>query len=139
MTPNQTSKEEAAERLAEAVQHFFDMRNKKGTATVKQNAWNIMSFRLADYNNASQVKERWVDVSTKLPYDNTDFEVWVKGEIIPMVAHYNSREYYQKNYDDPDYMEEGWYFSLAYEGSFYEGTINVTHYRPLPTPPNTKQ
>lgn len=43
-----------AEKLAEGMQHLFDMRRKKGSASAKMNAWNICATRLWDFNKAIQ-------------------------------------------------------------------------------------
>lgn len=81
----------------------------------------------------------WVRVEDGLPEGQDDYEVWVKGCTIPLVAHFNSKEYFKENYDQEDYMEEGWYFSFDYRRSMGgEGPVEVTHWRPLPAPPQTK-
>ena len=81
----------------------------------------------------------WNRVEDGLPEGQDDYEVWVKGCTIPLVAHFNSKEYFKENYDQEDYMEEGWYFSFDYRRSMGgEGPVEVTHWRPLPAPPETK-
>ncbi|HRP30492.1 MAG TPA: DUF551 domain-containing protein [Agriterribacter sp.] len=78
----------------------------------------------------------WISVNERLPADNEDYEVWVKGNIIPIIAHYLSKKYFSDNYDDENYMEEGWYYSHAYNFHRPEFTLDVTHWRPLPQPPS---
>jgi hypothetical protein len=52
-------------------------------------------------------KEGWVRVGDRLPEDDKDYQVWEKGAIIATAAHYNTKEYFLKEYDDENYMEEG--------------------------------
>lgn len=78
----------------------------------------------------------WISVET-LPDDNKDYQVWEKGSLVPSVAHYLSKKYFIENYEDENYMEEGWYYSHGYVFDNYlpEIPLNVTHYRTLPQPP----
>jgi hypothetical protein len=74
------------------------------------------------------------------PRDGTEVLVWCRDEaLIPLVMAYSSREYFEKEYGDPDYMEAGWYTSYSYPEGFAEVTHNPTHWQPLPTPPGAPQ
>lgn len=81
---------------------------------------------------------KWISVEEKLPPDNEDYQVWEKGAIIATAAHYYTKAYFLENYDDEDYMEEGWYYSFKYPFDDYidhSSPLEVTHWMPLPEPP----
>lgn len=70
------------------------------------------------------------------PRDGTDVFVYVRGDsLYPTAAHYSSREYFEKEYGDPEYMEEGWYWSFGYPSDFHEEVIEPTYFRPIDAPP----
>ena len=69
------------------------------------------------------------------PKDGTDIHVWVRGSLVPVPAHFTSREYFAREYDNPEYMEEGWYPSYGFLFDLPEITIDPTHWIPIPEPP----
>jgi hypothetical protein len=77
----------------------------------------------------------WRPIS-EAPRDGTDVLVYVRGETLyPTAAHYDTPEYFEKEYGDREYMEEGWRWSFGYPTDFHEETIEPTHFMPLPPPP----
>ena len=76
----------------------------------------------------------WQPIETA-PKDQTEVLVWVRGEIIPLVMAFFSREYYAREYGDAEYMEDGWRLSYGYPGHLPESTWEPTHWMPLPEPP----
>lgn len=72
------------------------------------------------------------------PKDGSTILVYVPGvALVPVAAYYISREAMQREYDDPDYMEEGWYFSHANIADEYipEITIEPDYWMEVPPPP----
>lgn len=80
----------------------------------------------------------WQPIETA-PKDGTEILVYVRGDsLFPTAAAYKSARYFDKEYGDPDYMEEGWYWAFGYPSDFHEGTIEPTHWMPMPEPPIAK-
>lgn len=80
----------------------------------------------------------WQPIETA-PKDGRKVLVYVKGDsLYPTAASFKSREYWQSNYDDPEYMEEGWYWAFGYPSDFHEEVIEPTHWMPLPQPPEAE-
>ncbi len=77
----------------------------------------------------------WQPIETA-PKDGTKVLVYVRGDsLYPTAASYKSAAYFEKEYGDPDYMEEGWYWAFGYPSDFHEEVIEPTHWMPLPPPP----
>lgn len=77
----------------------------------------------------------WMPIETA-PKDGRDVFVYVKGDsLYPTAAHYRSREYWEKSYGDPEYMEEGWYWAFGYPSDFHESVINPSHWMSIPKDP----
>lgn len=115
--------------LRASIKHYLETGNISGSLHEK------ISLAMDEY--AAQFN-KWFSVEKgELPENNEDKEVWGKGSTIPIVAHYNSKKYYQDTYGDPNYMEEGWYHSFGYHNeSFGKYPLLITHWRNLPTPPS---
>lgn len=78
----------------------------------------------------------WRDIETA-PRDGTKVLVYVPGaSLYPTAAQYDTRAYFEREYGNPDYMEEGWRWSFGYPADFHEETIQPTHWMPLPEPPS---
>lgn len=90
--------------------------------------------------NSTEEKE-WISVNDRLPEDNKDYQVWESGSLVPSVAHYLDKNYFIKNYEDENYMETGWYYShgYVYDECLPETPLDVTHWMPLPKPPQNIQ
>jgi hypothetical protein len=70
------------------------------------------------------------------PKDGTTVFVYVRGDsLYPTAARYDSREYFEREYGDPEYMEEGWRWAFGYPSDFHEELIEPYAWRPLPSPP----
>jgi hypothetical protein len=70
------------------------------------------------------------------PKDGTAVFVYVKGDsLYPTAAQFKSRAYWEKEYGDPEYMAEGWYWSFGYPDDFHEEVIEPSHWMPLPASP----
>lgn len=81
----------------------------------------------------------WRPIETA-PKDGTTVLVYVPGETLyPTAASYDSREYFAKEYGDPEYMPEGWRWENGYPGDFHEEVIDPTHWLPLPSPPESER
>ena len=95
-----------------------------------------------DQLRAELEKVRWQPVETA-PKDGIEVFVYVAGDsVFPTAASYKSSAYFEKEYGDPEYMAEGWYWSFGYPSDFHEDVISPTHWMPLPaapTPPNADQ
>lgn len=79
----------------------------------------------------------WRDIASA-PRDGTPVFVYVPGaSLYPTAASYKSRVYWQKEYGDPEYMAEGWYWCFGYPKDFHEETIEPIAWMPLPEPPPT--
>ena len=76
----------------------------------------------------------WQPIETA-PRDGSEVLVISTRWLAPVPAHYNSREYYEKEYGDALYMDEGWYPSFSFLFDLPEITIEPTHWMPLPAPP----
>lgn len=76
----------------------------------------------------------WKPIETA-PKDGRDVHLWVRGSLVPVAGYYISRAYLQREYDNPDHMEEGWYPSFGYPFDCPEVTMTPTHWMPLPPPP----
>lgn len=77
----------------------------------------------------------WQPIETA-PMDGTSVFVYVRGDsLYPTAAAYKSRQYFEKEYGDAEYMEEGWYWDFGYPTDFHEEVINPSHWMPLPAPP----
>ena len=73
------------------------------------------------------------------PKDGTHVFLYVPGDsLYPTVGHYDTREYFLKEYGDAGYMEEGWRWSYGYPADFHEDVLEPTHWMPLPKPEATK-
>lgn len=78
---------------------------------------------------------KWELIETA-PKDGTEIFVYVRGDsLYPTAASYKSAEYFQKEYGDPNYMAEGWYWSFGYPSDFRGGTIEPSHWMPIPCAP----
>lgn len=71
------------------------------------------------------------------PKDGTTILGYVeKWSPIPFAIEYLDKEYFKENYDDANYMDEGWYYSMANcFGCEVDRMVFPTHWMPLPTPP----
>lgn len=76
----------------------------------------------------------WQPIETA-PRDGTDVHVISKKWLIPVPAHYVSHEYLKEAYGNADYLETGWYPSMAFLFDLPEETIEPTHWMPLPGRP----
>jgi hypothetical protein len=76
----------------------------------------------------------WKPIETA-PRDGTDVHVISTKWLMPVPAHFTSREYLAREYGDPDMMEEGWYPSTGFLFDLPEVTIEPTHWMPLPETP----
>lgn len=81
----------------------------------------------------------WQPIETA-PKDGTTIQVWIRGSIVPVAVYYVSKNYLLKEYGDPDYMDEGFYYSLGYPFDELLPEIPLgdllTHWMPLPNPPS---
>ena len=85
--------------------------------------------------NTNQSEMKWMPIESA-PKDGTEVLVWdQRCALGPLAMHYTSREYLQREYGDPDYMEAGWYLSYSYPDGFAEVPMEPTHWMPLPLPP----
>lgn len=56
----------------------------------------------------------WLPIETA-PKDGTEVFVYVPGDsLFPTAATYKSADYFEKEYGDREYMEEGWYWAFGY-------------------------
>lgn len=77
----------------------------------------------------------WQPIETA-PKDGTEVLVWCsKCALVPIAMSYSSAAYFELEYGDPEYMEEGWYMSWSYPVDPPEVTWQPTHWMPLPPPP----
>lgn len=80
----------------------------------------------------------WQPIETA-PKDGTEVFVYVPGDsLFPTAAAYKSADYFEKEYGDREYMEEGWYWAFGYPSDFHECVITPTAWQPLPAPPAQK-
>lgn len=80
----------------------------------------------------------WQPIETA-PMDGSKVLAWDQDWQLPVVMHFTSRDYLQREYGDPDYMEEGWYADYSYpEPGFPESPMRATHWMPLPPPPTPR-
>jgi hypothetical protein len=80
---------------------------------------------------------KWLPIKTA-PKDGTTVLVYVPGDsLYPTAAQYDSRERFERDYGDPDYMPEGWRWSCGYPSDFHEHTIEPTHWMRMPKHPAT--
>lgn len=69
------------------------------------------------------------------PRDQVTVHVWLAGALAPLPAYFVSRDYLEREYDDAEYMEEGWYPSHDFYFDLPETVLAPTHWMPLPAPP----
>ena len=81
------------------------------------------------------IEHEWQPIETA-PRDGTSVLVHSIKWSQPTMMYFSSKEYFEKEYGDPDYMYEGWYIS---HGMVFdqpnEYTYDPTHWMPLPKPP----
>lgn len=86
----------------------------------------------------SDLVPQWMPIETA-PRDGTEIFAYLpeEGNLVGVQMYFISREHCQKEYDDPDYMEEGWYVSYCYDNwnSYQDISLKPTHWMPLPAPP----
>jgi hypothetical protein len=70
----------------------------------------------------------------EMPNNQNTVQLMSNKWLEPCSGCYISREYLAKEYDDPDYMEEGWYPSTGFLFDLPEVVIYPTHFKPLDTP-----
>lgn len=81
----------------------------------------------------------WQPIDTA-PKDGTEVFLYVPGDSLhPTAGRYKTREYFSEEYDDPDYQEEGWYWSFGYPSDFHQEVLTPTHWMPLPEPPEEEE
>lgn len=79
---------------------------------------------------------KWQPIETA-PKDGAEVLTWDADWQLPLMMHFSSKERFERDYGDPNYMEEGWYVSYRYpEPGFAEEPANPTHWMPLPDPPS---
>ena len=76
----------------------------------------------------------WKPIETA-PKDGTDVYVINTKWLLPVPAYFVGRDYLEREYGDPEYMEDGWYPSFKFLFDMPEITLSPTHWMPLPTPP----
>lgn len=79
----------------------------------------------------------WQPIETA-PKDGADVLVMNQKWLMSCPAGYFSKEYFEREYSDPNYMEEGWYPSAGFLFDLPEVVIEPTHWMPLPSPPNSE-
>lgn len=80
----------------------------------------------------------WHPIATA-PKDGSDVHVISDKWLLPVPAHFTSREYLLREYGNADMMEEGWYPSYGFLFDLPEVTIDPTHWMPLPPPPTSAE
>ena len=94
--------------------------------------------RLRKERDEARAAMAWQPIDTA-PKDGTHVFLYVPGDsLYPTVGHYDTREYFLKEYGDADYMDEGWRWSYGYPADFHEDVLEPTHWMPLPKPEATK-
>lgn len=83
------------------------------------------------------LQQGWQPIETA-PRDGTEVQVWYKGLSVLMSGYFISKDYLEKEYGDPDYMEEGWYPSASYPDG-WEYVIEPTHWKPIGALPEGKE
>lgn len=73
----------------------------------------------------------WQPIETA-PKDGTDVLVMSAKWLMPVPAHFTSKEYLVREYGNPNHMEEGWYPSYGFYFDLPEVTIEPTHWMPPP-------
>jgi len=77
----------------------------------------------------------WQPIETA-PKDGTEVLCWCpSAAMVPVVMHFSSAEYFEREYGDAEYIEEGWHLSYSYPNGLAECTWEPTHWMPLPEPP----
>ena len=125
---NQTPPQDSAEAL-EALNRLDLYTGKDNKCEEWLNAYETI--------RAALQASAWQPIETA-PRDGTDVQLWSKRALCPVYGHYNSAEYFEKEYGDKNYMEEGWYYSFKYpfDEVLPEYTLeNPTHWMPLPQSP----
>ena len=73
------------------------------------------------------------------PKDGTTVLLYIAhlSHEIPIAGYFHGRDYYEREYDDPEYMEAGWYVSYGYDDwhGAHDVTFEPTHWMPLPPQP----
>jgi hypothetical protein len=94
--------------------------------------------RLRKERDEARAAITWRPIETA-PKDGTHVFLYVPGDsLYPTVGHYDTREYFMKEYGDADYMDEGWRWSYGYPADFHDDALEPTRWMPLPTPEATK-
>ena len=97
--------------------------------------WLAAQLRIALTALQAGAGDGWQHIESA-PKDGTKVFVYVPGDSnYPTAAYYSSKEYFETEYGDPDYMDEGWYWSFGYPSDFHEETIEPTHWMPIPESP----
>lgn len=91
---------------------------------------------LIDRLRKAEAASKWQPIETA-PKDGTTVQVHSSRWLEPCSASFSSREYFEKEYGDPEHMEEGWYPSCGFLFDLPEITIKPTHWMPLPAAPDS--
>ncbi len=101
--------------------------------------WQDLNTKIEEENRQLEDARRWVSVSEKLPPTGKTVMVFRQAWLLPCPATYLDRDYFLKEYDDPNYMESGFYPDEGFLFDLPETLIYPTHWQPfvepLTTPP----
>ena len=83
--------------------------------------------------------DHWKTIESA-PKDGSSVFVHSVKWVEPTMMYYLSKEYLEKEYGDPVYMEEGWYISHGMDfDQPDEYTREPTHWMPLPPNPTQEE
>lgn len=135
--PSPVGREEVARWICRTVRIAQGF---KGTAEYTlddevHNAWDDWLDEADDLLALFSPADGWRPIETA-PKDGADVLLYVPGDsLFPTAGHYDTREYFEREYDDPEYMEEGWRWSYGYPSDLHEEVLQPTHWMPLPPAP----
>ena len=93
------------------------------------------SRRASEYIKSQQ----WISIEDRLPEDSVTVYVKCSDGLYPLLAEYSSKKYFLDNYDDENYMEEGFYPSNGFYFDLPEVLLDsVTHWKPNSENPEEK-